>query len=325
MTFPAVHTILHAKPLGVEIQCQWKLPDPFVCQLLVRGMNDVYLVRAAGKQYAARVWRAAYAGRNGTDYELRFLDFIANRGIPVPTGVKLPDRDAYHITIEGPDGLRDVALFNWARGDLLHFHPDPVPYARRTGELFAKMHLASLDFLHPQPRYTDYAGNIRAHFPAIAELAVDRPEDMAFWTMAKDRLLAAYDKLERNSLPWGVSHGDIHAHNVMVADDDITILDFDSCGEDFMAQELVSLVWAGRKNGFPEAAIQAFLDGYDSVRPRTPEELRLTPLFYAMKEMRYFTGFADAVNAIGHNTFRYPGLDWFRASVEKNCSAAGVI
>lgn len=325
MTFPAVHTILHAKPLGVEIQRRWKLPDPFLCQLLVRGMNDVYLVRAGGTQYAARVWRASFAERAGADYELRFLDFIAGRGIPVPRGVKLPDRDAYHITIDGPDGPRDVALFEWAKGDLLHFHPDPVPFARRTGELFARMHLASRDFRHPTPRYTDYAGNIRAHFPAIADLAVDRPEDFAFWTMAKDRMLAAYSKLDRNALPWGVSHGDIHAHNVMIAGDAITILDFDSCGEDFMAQELVSLVWAGRKNGFPEAAIQAFLDGYDSVRPRTKDELAATPLFYCMKEMRYFTGFADAVNAIGHNTFRYPGLDWFRASVEKNCRAAGLI
>lgn len=89
-----------------------------------------------------------------------------------------------------------------------------------------------------------------------------------------------------------------------------------------MAQELVSLVWAGRKNGFPLPAIQAFLDGYDSVRPRTLEERRLEPLFMAGKEMRYFCGFAGAVNAIGHKPFRYPGLDWFAASVRKHIAAA---
>lgn len=48
-TIPAVHTILDAKPLGVEIRRRWQLPDPFHCELFVRGMNDVYLVKTADK------------------------------------------------------------------------------------------------------------------------------------------------------------------------------------------------------------------------------------------------------------------------------------
>ena len=135
----------------------------------------------------------------------------------------------------------------------------------------------------------------------------------------------ALDRLDRDSLPWGPTHGDIHPHNALIDDEDrLTIMDFESCGEDFLAQDLVSLVWAGRKNSFPDAAIAAFHDGYDSLRPRSAEERRAEPLFLAAKELRYLCGFAGRVNAIGHNTFRFPGLDWFARSVRANVAAAGI-
>lgn len=324
-TFPTVHTILDAKPLGIEIQRRWELPDPFHCELLVRGMNDVYLIKTAGKRYAARVWRANYTVRGGNDYELEFLAFIKARGIPVATGLPLPE-GGYLITLQGPDGPRDVALFEWVEGTLLFSQPDPVPAARKVGEYLGKMHVIARDFRHDPTRYGDFYEGIRDKFKFVAEIAAHKPDHVAFWRMCADRIMVARAKLDRNKLPWGVTHSDLHPHNAMVhADQSVTIMDFDGCGEDFLAQELAILPWAGRKNKFPEPAIQAFLDGYDSVRPRTDEERTLEPLFIATKEMRLLCGFAANVNAVGHAAFRHPDLDWFRVSIEKNCRAAGLI
>lgn len=44
----------------------------------------------------------------------------------------------------------------------------------------------------------------------------------------------------------------------------------------------------------------------------------------AAKELRYLGGFARRVNAIGHQTFRFPGLDWFARSVRSHVAAAGL-
>lgn len=324
-TFPTVHTILEAKALGREIQRRWALPDPFHCELLVRGMNDVYQVKTGGKRYAARVWRANYTRRGGNDYEMQFLAFIKARGIPVAAGLPLPD-GRYLATLDGPDGARDLALFEWVEGTLLFSHPDRVPLARRAGELLGRMHVVARDFHYDNPRYGDFAEGIREKFRFVAEIAAHRPDDVAFWKKCADRIVAAREKLDRDSLPWGVTHSDLHPHNVMIApDSSVILMDFDGCGEDFLAQELAVLAWAGRKNGFPEDAVQSFLAGYDSARPRTDEERALEPLFIATKEMRLLCGFAANVNAVGHAAFRHPNLDWFRASVEKNCRAAGLI
>jgi Ser/Thr protein kinase RdoA (MazF antagonist) len=322
---PIIHSILDAEALGRVIQAHWDLADPFHCELLTRGMNDVYLVRSGTTRFAARCWRTAGFGEDKVDYELKLLDFLDRDGLPVVAPVAAKD-GSWSTGVQAPEGPRPVALFRWVNGGPLHDHPNPVPYARRLGELFARMHLAGSRF-HPAPsRMADYAGKIRRGWPNVKRLCGHRPEDLRFYEQAIDAVAGGLERLDRRLLPWGHTHGDIHAHNALIDQRGrMIIMDFDSGGEDFFGQELVSLVWAGRKNGFPLPAIQAFLDGYDSVRPRTAEERAAEPLFMAGKEMRYFCGFAGAVNAIGHKPFRYPGLDWFAASVRKHVAAAGLI
>ncbi len=324
VVIPYVHAILDARALGDEIRKHYALDAPGHCELLVRGMNDVYLVRAGGNRYAARCWRASGVTEASVAYELGFLDHLDRAAVPVSSA--LPTNDGrFHFTVQGPDGTRAVALFRWIEGDVLHEHPAPTPHARRFGELIARMHLAGQDYRPASPRYTDYPGHIRSGLVDLEWLCDDRPDDIAFYRQAIPAVADALDRLDRDSLPWGPTHGDIHPHNALIDDEDrLTIMDFESCGEDFLAQDLVSLVWAGRKNSFPDAAIAAFHDGYDSLRPRSAEERRAEPLFLAAKELRYLCGFAGRVNAIGHNTFRFPGLDWFARSVRANVAAAGI-
>lgn len=322
---PFVHATLDAGPLGDEIAKHYDLGTPFHCELLVRGMNDVYVVRAGGARYAARCWRAKGVTEDAVAYELGLLDHLDRAGVPVVA--PLPTNGGgFHFLVRGPDGPRVVALFRWAAGDVLHVHPDPVPLARRFGALIARMHLAARDYAPVVPRLTDYAGHLRRGLDDLAWLCDDRPDDVAFYARAVPAVADALDALDLQSMPRGPTHGDIHPHNAMIDEDGaVTIMDFESCGEDFWAQDLVSLVWAGRKNGFPDAAIAAFHDGYDAVRPRTAVERSHEPLFFAAKELRYLCGFASRVNAIGHNTFRWPGLDWFARSVRRNVNAAGVL
>jgi len=322
---PYVHAILDARPLGDAIAAHYDLGAPFHCELLVRGMNDVYVVRAGNDRFAARCWRAKGVTEDAVAYELGLLDHLDRAGIsvvaPLPTMA-----GSFHFTVRGPDGPRAVALFRWVDGEVLHEHPDPVTQSRRFGELIAQAHLSGRGYTPEVNRLTDYAGHIRGGMDDLAWLCDDRPEDVAYYAEALPAVADALDALDHGRMPRGPTHGDIHAHNALIdATGALTIMDFESCGEDFWAQDLVSLVWAGRKNGFPEAAITAFHAGYDSVRARTEAERAHEPLFFAAKELRYLCGFAGRVNAIGHNTFRWPGLDWFARSVRANVAAADVL
>jgi Ser/Thr protein kinase RdoA (MazF antagonist) len=210
-------------------------------------------------------------------------------------------------------------------GVLLFNHPMPVPYARALGEWIARIHLAGRDFRHRPVRTIDRAGLIRRSVDDLVWLCGERNDDVEFYRRASPAVADALDGLDPKLLPYGPCHGDVHAHNAFVDDAGrLTVMDFESCGEDFWAAELTSFVWAARKNRLLTAAIDAFVDGYDSVRPRTPEERRAEPLFMASKELRYLGAFAGRVNAIGHQTFRFPGLDWFAQSVRANVAAAGL-
>src|SRR5690349_13068914 len=100
---PYVHSILDARPLGVEIFKHFDLPTPFHCELLVRGMNDVYVLRCGDQKYAARCWRFHGVTDDSVAYELALLDHLARSGIPV--SAPLPARNGgFHFSVRGPEG-----------------------------------------------------------------------------------------------------------------------------------------------------------------------------------------------------------------------------
>lgn len=321
---PIVHSILDADALGAEVQAHFGLPDPLRCELLTRGMNDVYLVRAGGQRYAARAWRCGVRSESDVIYELEFLTYLDGAGVPVPASVAAPDGPRY-FTVAGPEGARHVALFDWIDGHAYGAVPEPR-LAARVGGLLGEVHRLAPGFQPLAPRKIDYSAGIRDGFAPLAELVAHRPEDLSYYAEVRDALTAALVDLEAEGIPAGPTQGDFHAFNAFVdAEDRITLMDFDNCGEGYFAQDLMSFVWSARKSELGEAVVDGFLEGYDAVRPLTARERELFPLLLAVKEFRYLCGFAANVNAIGHVAFRWPGLDWFAQSVRRHVAAAKLL
>ncbi len=321
---PIVHSILDADALGAEIQAHFGLPGAVRCELFTRGMNDVYLVRAAGRRYAARAWRCGFRSESDVVYELEYLTYLDGAGVPLPASVAAPTGSRY-FTVAGPEGARHVALFDWIDGRAYGTAAEPR-LAARIGRLLAEVHRLAPGFRPSAPRFIDYTAGIRDGFAALAELVAHRPDDLAYYAEARDALTAALFECEAKDLPGGPTHGDFHAFNAFVdGEDRITLMDFDNCGEGHFAQELMSFVWSARKSELGEAVVDGFLEGYDSVRPLAGSERELFPLLLAVKEFRYLCGFAANVNAVGHVAFRWPGLDWFAQSVRCHVAAAKVL
>ena len=319
-----VHSILDADALGAEIQNFFGLAEPFRCELLTRGMNDVYLIRSNGRRYAARVWRSGVRSESDVVYELEFLTYLDAAGVPVPASVPAPG-GARYFPVAGPEGRRYVALFEWIDGQAYGAAPD-VRLAGRIGGLLGEVHRHAPGFRASVERHIDYPGGIRAGFTALAELAAHRPGDLALYADVRDALADALGALDSARIPAGPTHGDFHAFNAFVdGDGHITLMDFDNCGEGHFAQELMSFVWSARKSELGEPVVEGFLEGYDAVRPLSRYERDLFPLFLAVKEFRYLCGFAANVNAIGHVAFRWPGLDWFARSVRRHAAEAQLL
>jgi Ser/Thr protein kinase RdoA (MazF antagonist) len=321
---PIAHAILDSPALRDRIVEAFDLPQPVQCELLTRGMNDVYLIRSGGAQYASRVWRSGFRNEADVDYETRFLKFLDEAGIPVPAPISTRD-GALYIPLNAPEGPRYLSLFQWAPGNPFADDLNPA-MANRLGAMFGRMHLVAKDFAPPTVRSIDSGGQLRDGFPALQRMVAHRDGDDAWYAQAVEAAAGALESLPETVAPQGPSHGDFHIYNAFIEKDDIVLLDFDNCGVDHWAAELNSFIWANHYIGKVDETInEAFLAGYESERPLSNEEREMMPLFYAAKELRFLIGFAANVNAVGHTPLLNPDLDWFGERTRRHIGALGIL
>lgn len=320
-TIPIAHSVLDAKALGKRIKEHYGLAEPFHCELLTRGMNDVYIVRSAGRKFAARAWRANWRSEANVTYELSFLLHLRNAGIDVV----IPERAAdgsLHFSLEAPEGQRFVGLFQWADGVPYGEDPD-VETARRLGAMIGTVHKAGASFSPSEPRFVGSIEVFERELPNLLAMVAHRPKDADYYPRAVDAVTRALAAIDHTTAPFGPGHGDFHLYNAFRSDGGhLVLLDFDNCGEDHYAQELMSFSWANHYVGVSADVTRAFIEGYDAERPMGEAEVALLPVFFAAKELRFLFGFASNVNFVGHTPLLNPNLDWFAENVRRHMSEA---
>jgi Ser/Thr protein kinase RdoA (MazF antagonist) len=327
MTYPdirVVHSIVDQDHLADLLQERYDVGEHAYCELIHRGMNDIYKVSNGRSLWACRVWRTGWRSLADVEYELAFLDHLHNKGISVANPIRSSE-SLFSFVVQAPEGIRSVALFEWARGHKFGDQPTEQ-HAFEIGALFARMHLAGADFkpntIRRTNRPSDYLDNLRF----LRRLVADRPGDIELYETIAHNLYDKVTGLEARELPFGPGHGDFHFNNVHVDDDDnIMLLDFDNGGEDYLLQDVACYVWANHYGKLDNVYATTFVDGYDSVRPFTEDEKDLLDLFVMAKEFRLISGFAKNVNQIGHYPLRFRSLDWFSQSLRNRAEALGLI
>ena len=327
-----LHSVVDAGELGALIRERWKLPEPFRCELITRGMNDVYLVKSGATRYAARVWRADMQTQDTVSWELEFLAHLRAQGVPVIVAV--PDRSgALSFPVEAPEGTRHVCLFEWAAGRQYSANPTTA-LARRIGATVAQLHIAGRSFRPRSARPLDFADvQIRSKFPMLDRRLDERPEDRAFYREASEAIAAELKDVYAQGVACGPIHGDVHAKNIFVTDDgNFALLDFDTCGEAHLMHDAMSFIWANdylslnpANAGLTPDLGVAFLAGYEEVRPLDAFERGCLPLFTASKEFIYMCIISDIVNRVGYGTFQPELFDWFAQSVRRHVKAAKLL
>jgi Ser/Thr protein kinase RdoA (MazF antagonist) len=327
---PITHSIVDANALGGAVQKYFRLPDPFRCELLTRGMNDVYLIRSAGTRYAARLWRAGLHSDDDVAFELDLLAHLKNAGVRVIAAHDPPGGQQRFFAVDAPEGRRLVCLFPWVPGRSFHTVAS-VEGARALGAEMARLHLAGASFKPRAPRPIGYHTNIRRKQPGLLARLGHRPRERDLFVAAAERICPAMEQAVAE-VPGGALHGDIHVRNAFVAGDGtIHILDFDTCGEASYLHDLASFAWAtlyiGRYSGIARLDDEingAFVSGYQMVRPLTRSERDSWALFVAAKELSFITGMSYSVNVVGHSSTRTIGWDWFVQSVRRHVADAGL-
>ncbi len=323
---PTAHSTIDANALGQLITKLYDFNKDLVCELLHRGMNDFYLLRSKDMIFVAQVWRPNTKSKYDLNRQMEFLTFLHKSGIRVPIPKKNISNE-WVFSFHSIEGKRYASVFNFVDGEVFSKNPT-INTSKKMGIIFGNLHNFSESFdLKVNDKHIKREQNIYNSLNDLEELVGHRNDDLVFYKEIASKINSIYKlSYKNNNLRYGMTHGDFHIHNAFVLDEkEITIMDFDACGIDFYAQEIMSYKWSIEKNSLDKKLWDVFLLGYDSVRTLNKDEINSFDAFLLGKELSYLCGFAKAINAIGHVSFHFPGLDWFSKSLRNHSKLAKLI
>ena len=109
-SLPIIHSVIDSKALAKVITASWNLNFPIHCELLTRGMNDVYIVRESNNlKWACRVWRSNFRSEEEISYETKYLEYLNNKQLSVSEACPTKDGLLY-VPLNAIEG-KDSALY----------------------------------------------------------------------------------------------------------------------------------------------------------------------------------------------------------------------
>jgi homoserine kinase type II len=213
-------------------------------------------------------------------YYLGLMEHLARRGIPSP----LPRRDRSGELIGDLNGRR-AAIVDWLPGAWLR--APTMDDVRQAGRVLAQLHLAAADFPLQLPNAMGLASWTR-----LAERCAERASGESAAML--EVLAAEIDRLRRlwpSGLPSGPIHADLFPDNVLFDQGRVSgVIDYYFACNDAWAYDLAVTInaWGFTTSGEPEPVLSAALiEGYESVRRLTPEEIAAMPILAAGSAVRF--------------------------------------
>ncbi|RKN64895.1 phosphotransferase enzyme family protein [Paenibacillus ginsengarvi] len=282
--FPVTHSVLSQRALAADVVPSY-VSAPAECRLLVKGMNDTYLVLAERKRFILRVYRHGHRTLADIRHEIDLLQHVYEGGGKVAVPIVRRDGD-YLTELSAPEGTRYAAMFTYAPGAS---RPLTQEMAALYGKAAAELHRAMEMFRSEHERYRiDTRYLLDDGTPSIIPLLTHRDEDRAFvqrlWRFLRERL----DTMSP-SLKQGLCHGDLNGGNCHIDDEgQVTFFDFDCEGLGWQAYDLAVFNWSVRDRPDRELALklwQTYLDAYGREMHIGEADYAAIPYFVAARQL----------------------------------------
>ena len=283
---PAQHTIVKPSALLDIIQRHYPGIGARDCQLLALGCNDNFRINGKRRDFAFRLYRYNWWPEKAIDEELRFLEAMRRRKLNVCAPVRAVSQQRY-IAVETAEGTRYGALFHFIPGNPLgHNFGKRNINMYRLGEMIAQVHSIADELKPPVQRWTmDFNEIVTKFLDAAPAVLGHREKDLAYLHKLAAQLEAVIADQPEGALSFGLCHGDLHAHNVMLQPDgELAIYDFDWCGYSWRAYDLATIWWSLPRNEKSNAPWRAFLRGYSQLGKLSRQERKLLPWFVVLRE-----------------------------------------
>jgi acetylornithine/succinyldiaminopimelate/putrescine aminotransferase/Ser/Thr protein kinase RdoA (MazF antagonist) len=277
----------------------WHLTDADL-ELVKHRENTVYKVHARdGRSFALRVHQEALHSDAALRSELEWMRALHEDGFRVPEVVPADSGNLFVETTVG-ELTRRCSLLEWIDGDLLNelglcqrgMRVELCDRYRKLGALAAQLHAQATGWTPP-------AGFTRHAWDEDALLG-EEPRMGRFWEHpaltpqqrrslleARVALRGMLRELGKTPDNYGLIHGDFLPDNLIVAGDELALIDFDDCGYGWHLYEMATGLFPQVKQPFFDELVSAYLEGYRAVRPLDDAEAALLPAFIMICGLNY--------------------------------------
>ena len=219
--------------------------------------------------------------RNDLPFFLGLMQHLAAAGLSCP--LPLPRRDGEML---GELSGRPAALISFLEG--MWLRKPEAKHCREVGRALAAMHVAGADFTIPRPNALSLAG-----WRELWDKSEARADEVE--TGLSGEVRGEMEFLEAHwpqDLPSGVIHADLFPDNVFFIGDGLSgLIDFYFACNDLLAYDVSICLnaWCFEKDGaYNITKGKALLEGYQSVRPLSADELEALPVLARGSALRFF-------------------------------------
>ena len=306
----------------------WDEVDGGTARLINHSENQTFLVDTPGQgAFTLRVHRTGYHSLASIDSELAWLMALrrdTDLAIPQP----VPGRDGQLLQrFDTPRGERMAVLFRFIEGR------EPQPDSN-LGDLFVTLGGYAATMHNHVTTWQRPPGFERQVWQAATILDSDGP--WGDWRMAPgvtDSNRPVLDRLD--SALWlrlgaygtgadryGLIHADMRLGNLLVDGSKVTLIDFDDCGFCWFAYDFAAAISFHETNPAIPALRSAWIEGYQSVRPLSQEDIGAIDSMIMLRRMallawigshadtklaqQHMRGFADGTAQLAERYLRGP-------------------
>jgi Ser/Thr protein kinase RdoA (MazF antagonist) len=318
---------LTARDVGPALSL-WDEADGGTARLINHSENQTFLVETPGRgAFTLRVHRTGYQSRTSIESELAWLMALrrdTDLAIPEP----IPGRDGQLLQrFDTPRGERMAVLFRFIEGS------EPQPDSN-LGDLFVTLGRYAATMHNHVTNWQRPPGFERQIWQAATILDSDGP--WGDWRLApgvNDSNRPILDRLD--SALWlrlgaygtgpdryGLIHADMRLGNLLVDGGKVTLIDFDDCGFCWFAYDFAAAISFYETNPAIPALRSAWIEGYQSVRPLSQEDIGAVDSMIMLRRMallawigshadtrlaqQHMRGFADGTAQLAERYLRGP-------------------